>query len=162
MRIRLILEKDGSCRITGDDCEKPKCTSLPAKPNGAVPGLSRIGLSAEKIDVNSCWFYHKTTNRDMFKKEYITAQSLDLFDVFFCNEAGNVTEGCISNIIIHKNGCYYTPPVTDGLLNGIMRQHLLANCPHPLKEKSLVLEDLEEAEAIFMCNSVRGVVQVTL
>lgn len=85
-----------------------------------------------------------------------------MFDIIFCNETGYITEGCISNILIYKNGVYLTPPVMDGLLPGVMRQYLLEVSPQLIQEKTLSLDDVENADAIFLCNSVRGVVQVTL
>jgi para-aminobenzoate synthetase/4-amino-4-deoxychorismate lyase len=85
-------------------------------------------------------------------------------DAVFCNVRGEVTEGCISNIILLKDGIYTTPPVSCGILPGVMRAHLLAqsqSCP-PLLEQVLTRVDVEEADAVFMCNSVRGVVRVIL
>ena len=162
MRVRLTLEKDGSFTLTESECEKPKNLTLPLKPSRDFSDLPRIGLSHEGVDSASCWVYHKTTNRELYDKEFASAQSQNLIDVIFCNEEGNVTEGCISNIIIYRNGTYYTPPVTDGLLVGVMRQYLIDNCPHPFQEQSLSTEDVRGAEAVFLCNSVRGLVQVTL
>jgi branched-subunit amino acid aminotransferase/4-amino-4-deoxychorismate lyase len=42
-----------------------------------------------------------------------------------------------------------------------MRKQLLADKLIPLREEVLTVEDLRQAEALFLCNSVRGVVQVT-
>jgi para-aminobenzoate synthetase/4-amino-4-deoxychorismate lyase len=161
-RVRLILEKDGSFTLTDSECEEPKTLILPSEPNLDLPDLPKIGLSHERVDGDSCWFYHKTTNRELYDKEFAAAQSQNLVDVIFCNQEGRVTEGCISNIIIYRSGTYCTPPVTDGLLSGVMRQYLKDNCPHPFLEQTLTIEDVQEADAVFLCNSVRGVVQVSL
>jgi len=162
MRVRLTLEKDGSFTLTDSECEKPKNLTLPLKPSQDFSDLPRIGLSDEQVDGASCWVYHKTTNRELYDKEFAAAQSRNLIDVIFCNKEGNVTEGCITNIIIYRNGAYFTPPVTDGLLDGVMRQYLIDNCLHPFNEQSLSMEDVRGAEAVFLCNSVRGLIQVTL
>jgi branched-subunit amino acid aminotransferase/4-amino-4-deoxychorismate lyase len=42
-----------------------------------------------------------------------------------------------------------------------MRKQLLADTRVVLREAVLTLDDLRDAEAVFLCNSVRGVVQVT-
>ena len=57
-------------------------------------------------------------------------------------------------------GRYVTPVVSSGLLAGTMRRKLLADHDVPVYEEVLTLADLERAEAVFCCNSVRGVIQV--
>ena len=86
----------------------------------------------------------------------------DLVDVIFCNEKGLVTEGCITNIFIYSEGVYTTPPIGDGLLAGTMRRHLLEQADVSIIEQSITVDDVNSAESIFLCNSVRGVVQVAL
>jgi para-aminobenzoate synthetase/4-amino-4-deoxychorismate lyase len=79
----------------------------------------------------------------------------------FLNERGEVTEGSISNLFIEKNGELYTPPVSCGLLPGIFRAHVLRTDPKA-HEKVLTADDLRTADALFLCNSVRGWRKVTL
>ena len=81
-------------------------------------------------------------------------------DVIFLNKKGEVTEGAISNIIVKTEKNYYTPPVKSGLLNGVYRQYLLNSQIFPLKEKVLYKQDIINAGKLFICNSVRGLVEV--
>ena len=76
----------------------------------------------------------------------------------FLNNRNEITEGAISNIIIRKRGKYYTPPVSSGLLPGIFRDYFMKK--HKVTEKPLYLRDLRNAEKIYLCNSVRGLVEV--
>ena len=76
-------------------------------------------------------------------------------EVIFCNERNEVTEGAISNIIVLKNGRYYTPPLSSGLLPGIYRHYFLSTRLN-VREKVLYPCDLFEADALYVCNSVRG------
>ncbi len=162
MRVRLLLEKDGGLTLSASQCKEPKKLSLPLDPNGNLSDLPRVKFSQERVDTELSWFYHKTTNRDLYDREYATAKSEELYDIIFCNEDGNVTEGCISNIVIYRDGTYYTPPVRDGLLAGVMRQYLIENSQRPFQERTLTIEDVQKADGIFLCNSVRGVTQVIL
>lgn len=84
----------------------------------------------------------------------------ELFDEIYFNERGELTEGARSNVIIEKGGNFYTPPLSCGLLNGIYRQNMLkeGRCV----EKILYKEDLLCADAVYCCNSVRGLVKVCL
>jgi para-aminobenzoate synthetase/4-amino-4-deoxychorismate lyase len=77
------------------------------------------------------------------------------------NEKDQITEGAISNIFIKKGEAYYTPPVECGLLKGIYRQHLLETLPN-VEQKILYLNDLKEADSLFICNSVRGMQEVKI
>ena len=73
-----------------------------------------------------------------------------------------MTEGAISNIFVRKEKTFFTPPVACGLLPGVYRGHLLKKDPRKYKEKRLRLKDLEEADAIYLVNSVRGMWRVEL
>ena len=112
------------------------------------------------MDSTSSFFFHKSSHRQLFQEEFARAQREKQFDIVFCNEREELTEGCISNIILYRNGHYVTPTVSSALLAGTMRKKLLADADSKLIEQTLFLQDLQQAEAIFCCNSVRGVVQV--
>ncbi len=161
-RIRLLLEKDGTFAVEIDSCEKPSHLSLPDKPEKCEGGLPFVRISERRVDTGSVWFYHKTTVRDLYNQEFIGAAKQGLYDIIFQNEKGLVTESCIANLFLYKDGKYATPPLSDGLLGGVMRQHLLEDGTIAVTEKSLTLHDILEAEALFLCNSVRGVVRVAL
>jgi branched-subunit amino acid aminotransferase/4-amino-4-deoxychorismate lyase len=49
-----------------------------------------------------------------------------------------------------------------GLLPGVFRRYLLEHPSLPVREAVLTRRDLEEAEALFVGNSVRGLVRVRL
>lgn len=52
------------------------------------------------------------------------------------------------------------PEVSVGILPGIYRQQLLAK--GQVREAKLLLDDLLRSEAVFGCNSVRGLYQLSL
>jgi para-aminobenzoate synthetase / 4-amino-4-deoxychorismate lyase len=161
-RVRLTLAKDGTVETTFQPCDAPPGRSLPQQPPATHDALPCITLSEQKIDSSSPWFFHKTSKRDLFQEEFERAQKHSLFDVVFLNDRQELTEGCISNLILFLDGEYYTPPVSSGLLAGTMRRKLLSEKSFNLQEKALTCEDLHRAKALFCCNSVRGVVQVRL
>jgi len=66
----------------------------------------------------------------------------------------------VHNLIIFRQGGYVTPPVGCGLLPGVMRESLLAAGAPPLVEMILSEQEVRSAEAVYLCNSVRGVVRV--
>ncbi|MFN2353924.1 MAG: aminodeoxychorismate synthase component I [Desulfopila sp.] len=161
-RLRLLLEKDGTFDIEVQECTPPISLYLPEQPSLQEQNLPCVALSGSRVDSKSRWQYHKTTIRALYNQEYARAMEHGLLDTLFFNEDGHLTEGCISNVVLYRAGAYQTPPVADGLLPGVMRRYLLEQGAVPIEQRSLTFDDLRQAEALFLCNSVRGVVQVTL
>lgn len=160
-RVRLVLEKDGRVTVTADSAVAPACTRIPEVPEKAVDSHQEmIDFSPIPVNTGTAWSFFKTSRRELYNKEYARALEQGLYEYIFVNEAGAVTEGCITNIVVYSNGRYKTPPVACGLLPGVMRGRLLADKTRPVFEEVLTEADVRAAEAIFVCNSVRGVVRV--
>ncbi|MCG6929991.1 MAG: aminodeoxychorismate synthase component I [Desulfofustis sp.] len=162
-RVRLTLTIDGDLTVEQQACETPRALSLEEAVTLQVrcPGL--VDFAPEATDSSSPWLYHKTSRRELYNRAHRQGVADGLVDMVFCNEKGEVTEGAISNIIAELDGSYYTPPVSCGLLPGVMRARLLRNDgPFKLAERVLTRNDLGRAGALFICNAVRGVVPVEL
>ena len=84
------------------------------------------------------------------------------YEVLFANGKDEVTEGSYTNIFLQRDGRLITPPVACGLLPGVLRQHLLQNYPDQVAEERFSRDDLEQGGAVFVGNSVRGLVRVSL
>ena len=162
MRVRLVLAKDGRIELAAVPCDAPELLRLPASPERRVAGLPEIDFAPRPIDGRSPWLRHKTTRRDLYEPELAAGRERGLYDVIFVNADGEVTEGCITNVVIYRQGRYMTPPLASGLLPGVMREELLQDRERPVVEAILSPADVRGAEAIFLCNSVRGVVRVAL
>lgn len=159
-RVRLTLHKDGSYQITTRKCAAPARLSLSNCHKSTRQRL--LTFATTPTDSKSPYLYHKTTMRKLYDTERQKAITCDFFEVIFTNEKEEITEGSISNIFIRNNDKYLTPPISCGLLDGVFRKYLLTKYPFKVKEKILYRKDLESAEAIYVGNSVRGLVQVTL
>ncbi len=111
----------------------------------------RVCLARDPIDSRDRFLFHKTTRREIY--EQAKADFPDADDVLLYNEAGELTESCIANVVILRNGRLVTPPVRCGLLNGVYRQELLDR--GEISEETVDLSALRRAEKIFLINSVR-------
>jgi para-aminobenzoate synthetase/4-amino-4-deoxychorismate lyase len=118
-------------------------------------GKGKIMVSAIRVSSGDRFLRHKTTCRQLYDQQYERALRQGYDEVLFLNERGEVTEGAISNIFIEKDGQWFTPPVACGLLPGTYRRHLLETRP-AAAERVLQLEDLASADAVYICNAVRG------
>ena len=85
-------------------------------------------------------------------------------DALFLNTLGRVACTGTGNIIALFGDHLVTPPLTDGVLDGITRASILATCGaigvEP-SERSLSLEDLLAADAVCVTSSLRLVAPVT-
>ena len=93
-----------------------------------------------------------------FKTSYRPHLSIEPHEQIYYNHEGQLLETSIGNIVLKIKDQLYTPPVHLGLLNGIYRQRLIAD--NKLKEKVLTLKDMEQAQAIYGCNAVRGLYEL--
>ncbi|MBY0415898.1 MAG: aminotransferase class IV [Bdellovibrionales bacterium] len=94
------------------------------------------------------------------------AHKLHAYDAFLVNTHGHVTEGTTSNAWIIKNGVLLTPPLQDGVLDGLTRKTLIEMSeahllPLPLVEKSLTKEEMLAADECFITSTTRNIVPVT-
>lgn len=80
-------------------------------------------------------------------------------DALFFNEKGNLSETSCANIFLVRDNMIFTPRVSDGLLNGIIRNWIINN--YNVIEKSIKYEELKECQEVFISNSLMGVMSVT-
>lgn len=81
-----------------------------------------------------------------------------LADAILLNERGQVVECLSSNILFLMDGKWFTPPLEDGPLNGVMRRVLLEE--KVVEERSIKASELRETEGLAKCNSIQGLTQL--
>lgn len=148
-RVRLLLSRDGEFDISSSPLYPP--------PSAPLVRLSKVQMNSADPHL-----YHKTTRREVYDRELKEARKDGFFEVLFTNEKGELTEGAFTNIFVQRGGRLVTPPVSCGLLDGVLRRHLLREKEGTVVEEVLAPEDLEGAERLFAGNSVRGLVEVRL
>ncbi len=73
------------------------------------------------------------------------------------NEKGHVTSACMANIFWLKNDRLFTPGLQTGCLEGTTREFVLENWD--VFEVEETLENLEDADALFLTSAGLGIVQ---
>jgi para-aminobenzoate synthetase/4-amino-4-deoxychorismate lyase len=99
---------------------------------------------------------HKVTSRNIYDEAWKIAEKLGGFDAIFVNEEGHVTEGGRSSIFIKSGDHWLTPPVTAGLLPGVMRSILLNDPQWNAHEAILSIDQVRHAKEIMLSNALRG------
>ena len=84
-----------------------------------------------------------------------------IFDELILQDTkGYLVEGTSSNLFITEGKNVYTPHLKHGAIDGVMRRVVVNKLMHlgyEVKQASLKLSDLEQAEEIFFSNSVQGI-----
>lgn len=104
---------------------------------------------------------HKISNRTLYDQAWQKAVQLGGFDALFINEQGFVTEGGRTSIFVKPQGSpeWLTPPVSAGILPGVMRAALLADPILNAREVNLTINDVSMAEEIILSNALRGAIK---
>jgi para-aminobenzoate synthetase/4-amino-4-deoxychorismate lyase len=107
---------------------------------------------------------HKVNQRSTYDLAWNMALARGGFDAIFLNEFGLVTEGGRSSIFIQPEGSeqWLTPPLSAGVLPGILRQSLLNDPTWQAREAHLKMDDVIDAKRIVVCNALRGALPAIL
>lgn len=92
---------------------------------------------------------------------YKTQNKLD--DVFLLNQTGNLCEASSSNIFIWYQKHLYTPALSEGCVEGVMRQvviNIAKSINIPVTEAQISPDILYEADEVFLTNAARGIQSV--
>ena len=144
-RLRLVLRPYGG-------------HALESAPLPPLLPLPTVVLSPHRVPAHDSRARHKTTARSLYDRELKRVVAAGHFDALFFNTAGKLAEGARTNVVLQLDGVLRTPPLEDGVLDGVMRGRLLAE--ERVRVKSLEAEDLQRAERIFVSNALRGLVEV--
>ena len=139
-RLRISLDKSGEIELS-----RQVLTPL-------SPSFCQAKLYLQETNLQQAFTYFKTTYRPHL--------NLGKQEIIYHNKSGELLETSIGNLVLKIAGKLYTPPIELGILPGIYRQHLLET--GQVEEKVLTLADLAQAEAIYGCNTVRGLYELSL
>jgi len=136
-------------RLTLDETGRHAAAAQPLAPN---PPHWSFSVSAQRIRSGDVLLRHKTDWRDLYENE---GTRLGTDEVVFCNERGEVSEGARSNVFVRRDGVLLTPPLSCGLLPGVLRAELLSQ--GRAREAVLTPRDLEGE--VWFGNSLRGLIK---
>ena len=146
-RLRLALAHDGGVRLS-------HAPLLPVPES--MDGLVTLLIAHHRLpDVNPL-AAHKTTLREPYDEGVRIAERAGAFDCLFFTVDGRLVEGGRSSVFVQIAGRWCTPPLFDGALPGVMRAAVLEDSSWNAVERSLQLDDLRNAEALMVCNALRG------
>jgi para-aminobenzoate synthetase/4-amino-4-deoxychorismate lyase len=107
---------------------------------------------------------HKVTARTIYDAAWQKAVALGGFDALFINEHEHVTEGGRTSVFVREEpkGPWLTPPLSAGVLPGVMRSAILADPTMNAREANLTINQVMSANEIMLCNALRGMIPAHL
>ncbi|WP_436082975.1 aminotransferase class IV family protein [Pararhizobium sp. LjRoot235] len=149
LRVRLTLSPSGEIAIT-----TAPFTPLPENT------IWRVAVAAVRLDSANKLLRHKTTRREIYEAARGEYPAAAADEVLLLNERGEPCEGTITSIFLDDGtGMLKTPPISCGLLAGVLRTELI--CARRARVKRLTLEDLQNG-TLYVGNSLRGLIRAEL
>lgn len=136
-RVRLTLDARGKVSLT-------RAALPPAK------ALWRVGLAQQRLRSADPWLGHKTSHRPAYDAAR-AALPPDLDEVVLLNERGEVCDGSISTLFFDRGEGMRTPPLSSGVLPGVLRAALA------VPEEVLMAAELPGVR-LWMGNALRGLI----
>jgi 4-amino-4-deoxychorismate lyase len=141
-RIRLTLGAKGDIDVV-------------ASPFPVAAPSWQIGLAAQKLMSGDPWLSVKSTRRDSYDQARSSlAGGYD--EMVFQNERGEVCDGSITTVFFDRGHGLCTPPLSSGLLPGILRTQMIAT--GAARESVLMASELSEVR-LWVGNSLRGMIR---
>ncbi len=136
-RVRLTLAPDGA----------PAVEAAPLPPPASV---WRLGLAVERLDRADPWLTVKSTRRAAYDAAR-AALAPGLDEALFLNDRGEVCDGTITTVFFDRGAGLRTPPLSCGLLPGVLRAAMA------VPEEVLTAEDLPRVR-LWVGNALRGLI----
>ncbi|WP_208278998.1 aminodeoxychorismate synthase component I [Massilia oculi] len=119
-------------------------------------------LAQEPTHSGDVFLRHKTSIRGRYDAAWKAAEAQGAFDMLFFNERGELTEGGRSSVFLRFGEEWLTPPLSSGVLPGVMRGVMLAAPAWHAREAVITREMLAQADDIVVCNALRGPLRAVL
>lgn len=137
--LRLLLSPSGAVAI--------ETRPLPPPP----PEPVRVAIVPRGVGAADFRLRHKTSDRSLYVE---SRRNAGTFEIVFEDEAGFLTEGSFTSLFVERDGKLVTPPLSRGLLPGVLRGRLIAE--GKAEEGDVVAGDL--AGGFYVGNAVRGLI----
>ncbi len=131
--------------------------------------FSQHQLNKEGLIIDICKDVRKTVDKYSHIKSNnylpytmaaLWAKQNNVDDAILLNADNHIADATIANVWIVLNGIIKTPPLTEGCINGVMRKYLLTCLQKegiPFQEVSITLDDIAQAQEIFLTNAITGI-----
>ncbi|OEC97454.1 MULTISPECIES: aminotransferase class IV family protein [unclassified Rhizobium] len=149
LRVRLTLDREGKTEVT-------TAPFVPLLPDT----VWRLRVAATRLDSSDKLLRFKTTRRGIYEAARAEYRPDEADEVLLLNEKDEVCEGTITSVFLEDSeDLLRTPPISSGLLAGVLRTELI--CQRKARVGRIRLDDLRD-RPLYVGNSLRGLVRAQL
>lgn len=149
LRVRLTLDREGKTEVT-------TAPFVPLLPDT----VWRLRVAATRLDSSDKLLRFKTTRRGIYEAARAEYRSDEADEVLLLNEKDEVCEGTITSVFLEDSAdLLRTPPISSGLLAGVLRTELI--CQRKARVGRIRLDDLRD-RPLYVGNSLRGLIRAQL
>lgn len=146
-KVRLMVSRSGASAL--------ETAPLPA----ALAEPVKVAALPHPLDPSDWRLAHKTSDRRFYEEALAAARSFGAEEALLVRGDGLVTEGSWTSVFVEgADGVLLTPPVSLGLLPGVLREQLIAD--GKAREAEVTLDDL--AQGFWIGNALRGLMRAVL
>lgn len=135
-------------------------TCSEAFPANSLNVIDKMIVYSENRKASGSLSNVKSCNALLFVMASIQMGKKNAQEAVILNSENNVCEAISANIFIIKNNQIITPPLSAGCVAGVVRSKILENWD--AQEKDISMEDLREANAVFLTNVSKGIQAVRM
>jgi branched-chain amino acid aminotransferase len=162
-RVRLtVFRGDGNLTDTIDTFPHYiiQSSPWPAGPTGwSAEGLV-IDIFADGCKACDVYATLKSNNYLLYSLAAMYGRERGLDDCLVLNSHGRLADSTIANVFYINGHRFYTPPLSEGCVAGVMRRYLLEALPragYSVLEQPVSPEELAGADEVFLTNALRGI-----
>lgn len=122
-------------------------------------GISRVVLAPQSLLAG---IKHLNRLEQILAKQEIMDKGWD--DALLCSSQGKLIEGSASNLFVYKDGIWFSPPIDDCGVKGVMRNRVIEffkDAQMAFIEVELAIENITSYTNVFLCNAVKGIIPVS-
>lgn len=124
-----------------------------------------LGVFFDVPKPNSTFLSFKSINALPYVLAGVYAKKNNFDDCLLVNNSGNIIEATSSNLFCIKDKTVYTPSLSSGCVDGVMRKNIIPIISdmgfEVIKANKLLLAQLQNMDEVFLTNAISGVVWVT-
>ena len=149
LRVRLTLDREGQAEVT-------TAPFVPLLPDT----VWRLRIAATRLDSSDKLLRFKTTRRGIYEAARAECRPDEADEVLLLNEKDEVCEGTITSVFLEDSAdLLRTPPISAGLLAGVLRTELI--CQRKARVGRIRLDELKD-RTLYVGNSLRGLIRAQL
>lgn len=142
LRVRLNLSLQGEFSVDQG--------AVPLRQSPTEP--QPVRLATTPVDSTDLYLRHKTSHRRVY--DQAVAEMPTGVEPILVNERAEITESNIANVVYKLGGQWFTPPLSSGLLPGVLRAELIDQ--GKVTTRVFEVAELEAVQEVWLVNDLRG------